>query len=116
MTEITDDKWHHIAGTYDKKSLKIYVDGVLEGEMAVIDNPDTTTGVLRFGVRVGGGNPLKGVLDEVALYSVALEKEKIQEIMNNGFVSVVESIEPLDKLTVTWSNIKVNGNFVRCKF
>ena len=61
-------------------------------------------------MRIGAVNgiPAKGVIDEVALFSVALEEEDIQEIMNNGLAEALQilAVDPAEKLTVTWGGIK----------
>lgn len=105
-TNIIDNEWHHVAGTYDQKSLKLYVDGVLEGEVTTTDKPDSTPGMLRFGVRVGGGNPFRGILDEVGLFNVAISNDDINNIIANG-LSPKNTVSPLGKIAYTWGNIKV---------
>lgn len=107
-TVITDDEWHHVAGTYDKKFMKIYVDGVMEGQMAESGSPDKTPGVLRIGVRINGGNPLMGVLDEVGIFNVALTEANLKSIMEQGFERAlgISAVEPTSKLTTTWGSIK----------
>jgi hypothetical protein len=105
-TNIIDNKWHHVAGTYDQKSLKLYFDGILEREMTVTDNPDTTPGVLRFGVRVGGGNPFKGTLDEVGLFNVAISSDDVKNIIANGLFPK-SAVSSSDKIACMWGSIKV---------
>lgn len=104
-TVVTDEEWHHIAGTYDKSFMKIYVDGVMEGQMAATDDPDTTTGVIRLGVRINGGNAFNGILDEVALFNVALSDSEIKSIMDNG-LATDHAVSPSGKTAHTWGDIK----------
>ncbi len=106
-TLLTDGEWYHMAGTYDGTSIKAWVNGVMEaqtGEQGEPDNPENEP--LRIGAV--NGLPAKGVIDEVALFNVALEEEDIQEIMNNGLAKTLQiiAVEPAEKLAVTWGGIK----------
>ena len=106
-TVLTNGEWHHMAGTYDGTLIKSWVNGVMEaqtGEQGEPDHPEDEP--LRIGAV--NGIPVKGVIDEVALFSVALEEEDIQEIMNNGLAEALQilAVAPAEKLTLTWGRIK----------
>lgn len=106
-TSLTDGEWHHMAGTYDGTFIQSWVNGVMEGqtgEQGEPDNPDVEP--LRIGAV--NGIPAKGIIDEVALFNVALEEEDIQEIMNNGLEKTLNiiAVESAGKLTVTWGRLK----------
>ena len=49
----------------------------------------------------------KGLVDEVAIFNVALKEEDIQTIMAKGFMGML-SIAPSGKLTTTWALIKAH--------
>ena len=68
------------------------------------DHPDAEA--LRIGAV--NGIPVKGIIDDVALFSVALEEEDIQEIMNNGLQKTLNiiAVESAGKLAVTWGRLK----------
>jgi len=77
---IEDKEWHHIAVTYDGNNLNLYLDGKLFSTkktfgavMPVNNNP----------LRIGGDplhhNFFNGVIDEVKIYSRALNNEEIQQ-------------------------------------
>lgn len=53
----------------------------------------------------GAGWDFTGVIDEVGVFNVALSKDDIKDIMNNGF-SYIMKVSPIDKLTTTWAIIK----------
>ena len=105
-TMIADSKWHHVAGTYDKKALRMYVDGVLETEEAFSDTPDTMAGPLRIGLDSNVLYPAKGVIDEVGVFSVGLALNEIEKIMNSGLKSAT-AVFPSGKLTTIWGEIKM---------
>jgi len=107
QTVLTDGEWHHMAGTYDGAFIKSWVNGVIEGQTGEQGEPDQPE---EEPLRIGAVNgiPAKGVIDEVALFSVALEEEEIKEIMNNGLEVALQilAVDPKEKLTVTWGRIK----------
>lgn len=87
-TMIADSKWHHVAGTYDKKALRMYVDGVLETEEAFSDTPDSTDGPLRIGLDSNKQYPAKGIIDEVGVFKSALTEDEIESIMTKGLSGI----------------------------
>ena len=96
-------QWYHFAGTFDGKTLRVYVDGELEGETP--NNSPITPSDLDFWI--GGddfGRPtdhFPGKIDEVRIYEKALSRANIQKVMNTP-----QDVEPQGKLTTTWANIK----------
>jgi hypothetical protein len=69
----------HVAGTYDGLNSKVYVNGVLTATGAT-DTASVVSGTstIYLGNNVGGTRPLRGLLDEVAVYSRALPLSEIQ--------------------------------------
>jgi hypothetical protein len=73
--------WHHLAGTYDGTTMKIYVDGVVVAQQAASGTIATTTNNLNIGSKTPGGtlgNHFLGALDDVRVYGVALPPEYIR--------------------------------------
>ena len=106
-TIITDDKWHHLAGTYDMKSVKSYVDGVVEAEAPFDGKPDFSPGALNIGDCPGFTYPVKGIMDEVALFNVAFDKKTINTIMTKGLEGAgALAISSTGKLASAWASIK----------
>lgn len=75
-------RWYHLAGTFDGRYLRIYVDGELVGEREapgrLADDPVTTY------VGHGDGDWFIGRIDEVRLWKVARSAREIQETMHTG--------------------------------
>ena len=101
---IDSGKWVHFAGTYDSDSgdAKTYIDG-----------KETHSGKgsgklsAEWGVNAGIGHHkndrwYQGLLDEYYIFSRALSEAEINQVKAGEFLSV----EPEQKLTTTWSNIK----------
>ncbi|MFQ6040153.1 MAG: LamG domain-containing protein [Candidatus Poribacteria bacterium] len=103
---IPPDEFGHVAATYDGVEMKIYVNGELDVKQArPAQNTDTVTPVL-IGARFTGGNPsnfFNGVLDEVALFNVALTKDDIKAAMRSLSPSAVSLS---GKIALTWGSIK----------
>jgi hypothetical protein len=103
---VVDGKWHHVAATYDKKNLKIFVDGEPSGQIALTGTLSTCDAPFTIGAQPEGGGPLQGIIDEVSLFKVALADEDIKRIYTDGLKSLVSPVESNGKLAVTWGAIR----------
>lgn len=79
-TEVQPETWYHVATTYDGSTLKLYVNGELDGSMTV-DSP-----MVSYPVPLTMGDnpepyPLDGMLDEVRLWDVARSEKEIRRFM-----------------------------------
>jgi len=101
------NKWYHIAWTLDKQKEVAYVNGIRLGEHTKA-NEGTKPGLhtLDIGRRQGGGIPLSGAVDEVAIFNVALGEDDIKLAAEKSLKSGGLAVSPLRKLTTTWANIK----------
>ncbi len=106
-TPIADDKWHFIAGRADASSGKasIWVDGKMEAEVDFNkkDGYGTSEGVFHIGRHYD--RYTAGIIDDVALFNVALEEEDMDSLMDNG-VETAAAVDPVNKLATTWGRIK----------
>jgi len=105
-TEISDEEWHHIAGSYDLETLLLYVDGVVDAEGIYGGDPDFMDDPLMFGS--GEIWPYQGILDDIGIFSKALSADDIGNIMDNGLNQAlnVSAASSAGKLTATWGGIK----------
>ncbi len=98
----------HVAVIYDGVEMKIYINGELNAkqDMTGANNTDTVTPVL-IGARFNNGVPgelFTGVLDEVALFNVALSEKDIKSVIENGLSKA--PVETAGKLSITWGLLK----------
>ena len=104
---VTDDKWHFVAGVYDEKNLIPYVDGEQFNPRGAAGKPATSNAPLIIGAQGpdGRNGPLKGIIDEVAVYDTALDEDELAEVMES-LTKQFQSVEATGKLTVTWGHLK----------
>lgn len=83
VAALLDDRWHHIAFTWDGLRMIVYIDGALEHSASQTITPATIgTPSLLLGAATPGdqrGSP-NGFLDEVALFDRALDPSEVQSL------------------------------------
>jgi|GEM_PF-43358 len=82
--------WHHIAGTYDGKRMKVYVDGVEKASKSLVDESidyepenDLVIGIYQDNNEI---YPFKGQIKEVRLWNKVRSPEEIQADMAKSLV------------------------------
>ena len=106
MTPVTSGEWYHVAATYDKSSSKLYINGELDAEGAFSVTPNVTDVPFIVGRADNGTYKLQGAVDELALFSVALDDQDIEAIMTGGLRATVAAVSPSARLSTTWAGIK----------
>ena len=106
-TEIGDDKWHFVVGRADADAGKasIWIDGKMEHEADFNAKDGYGTGEGVFHIARHYDRYTEGIIDDVAIFNVALEEEDMNNIMDNG-VETAAAVEPVNKLTTTWGRLK----------
>ena len=56
---------------------------------------------------VSGGRFYAAIIDDVAIFNVALDNDDIETLMNDG-LKTAAAIEPSDKLATIWAAIKAD--------
>jgi len=80
------NQWTHVAATYDGSTMKVYLNGQFQSQLAFTNGIFPGTGDLAIGAAVGGvpaGEyiyPFAGRIDEPAIYNRALAAAEIQGI------------------------------------
>jgi len=110
-TLVKKGEWTHIAGTYDGKLMKLYINGVAEKELKTDGNANfngewagkiaTPADTLQLKY---SAESYTGAMDEIILFSRALSADEIKQL-TRGWKSAL-SVESKDKLAVTWGSIK----------
>jgi N-acetylneuraminic acid mutarotase len=91
---INDGNWHHVAVSHDGDTTKLYVDGMLD--VAAAKTLSTSLNYFRIGMR---GNNISeqfdGNIDEVSIWSTALDQNQIREWMTKKLNVSHDSINNL---------------------
>jgi hypothetical protein len=111
-TSVKPGEWTHIAGTYDKKSIKTYVNGVLDAEtpntegLFASDVPAWIGGYGSVGDKDFNGNRhFPGVVDEARYWNGALDADTIKKNMNVSTPNML-AVDPKFKMATMWGVIK----------
>jgi hypothetical protein len=85
-TTISPDAWHHLAGTFDSSSGKarLYQDGELDSEVTGASSPIPNDANLRIGMNNADSEPLRAIIDEIAVWSRPLSQEEVRELHSRG--------------------------------
>ena len=107
-TVVADGNWHHVAESSDGDTMRLYIDGQVDGEAPIggklaINGEDP----LWIGARPGDV-AATGVIDEVGFFTQALSEDELQTVMNDGLATLA-AVEPLKKMAATWGKLK-NGS------
>ncbi len=105
------NKWIHIAGTYDGANIRLYVNGILKSVIAATGDVDwVATNPTKF--TIGSyidddeNNPFNGKIDEVSVWSKALNINEIRDRM----CKKITTSDPLNPYMVSYFNFDENLN------
>ena len=103
MPDFGPDKWYHIAVTWDGSRVIVFANGSEIGSEDLGGIGRKNEQSLYIGGQKGTGRLFQGVIDEVAVFNVALSAADIQTVMNQGIAAAVSSD---GKLATTWATMK----------
>ena len=115
---INDGVWHHVCGTYDGGYVRTYIDGVLDGAVAFAGGAIAYDSDPR--VRIGVNNYVgstevyfwSGALDEIGVWSRALDAEEILSLYNAGLGEQYPFTTPAPTTTSITAYYKMDGSSV----
>ena len=104
-TAIKDDKWHHLAGTFQTNTLKIYLDGVLKNTVTTSNVPGWNSASTIF-IGGNGAEVFKNndCLNDIRFYNHCLSDKEVQEI-SKGLVLHYK----FDDNNISSNNLVKNG-------
>jgi hypothetical protein len=76
------NQWSHLAATYDGTTLRLYVNGIQVGTLAVAGAMQASNGVLRIGGNNIWGEYFQGRIDDLMIYNRVLSAGEVQADMN----------------------------------
>ena len=105
--QLPAEEWTHLAATYDGSQMKLYYDGEMKVEQDAKGKIDTNDVPVSVGRNSEGNREhYIGLIDEVAIWSVALDEDEINQAMDRVF-----AVEPEGKLPTRWGALK--GGYLR---
>ena len=100
--QLPPKKWTHLAATYDGSKMKFYYNGEIEVEGDAKGKIDTNDVPVSIGRNSEGNREhYIGLVDEVAIWNVALSDAEVQQAMDQVF-----AVEAVGKLSVRWADLK----------
>lgn len=117
-TTLVNGVTYHVAFTYDGTTIRVYVNGVLDGSTAFAGPLAVKTARMAIGVlRAGGGSPvtwpMDGRIDEVAIYGTALSASRLYAHYLAGtsfYAPTVLADAPLTYLRLGGNALDSSGN------
>ncbi|MFQ6039233.1 MAG: LamG domain-containing protein [Candidatus Poribacteria bacterium] len=104
-----DGEWYHFAFTIAKSIAVLYIDGAQLGADKPLVNLVLSDTGRNLTIGSAGTNwYFDGIIDEVAIFNVALSENDIGSIMTKGLEKAtgMTAVSPSGKLTNTWGDIK----------
>ena len=105
------DTWYHVAGVFDGKKLSIFVDGKMESEQGQEGKITESDWPIIIGSYAGLGYKSNAIIDELAVFNVALSKDDINLLVKDG-LDKIATVSAKRKLTATWGAIKGTSEFL----
>ena len=101
-------KWAYMTATYDGvNEIRVYENGEVIGSSERGKPPPQDNSEVNIGGMSGQKRSLfRGLLDEVAIFSVALRKDDMKNLMKNGVRQAMLDVASLNKLATSWGAIK----------
>jgi len=81
------DRWYHVAGVYDGKERRIYIDGELDAREAV-------TGTIARGGAINIGKDFAGTIDEMRVWNRAISEAEVEQAMREDLGKVQAQLRP----------------------
>ena len=98
---ITSNTWHHIVGTYDGSTMRLYVDGAINATKSVTGSIDHYSAPVYIGVNGALNEAFKGYIDETGVWNRTLSASEVSTLYNMGTGMSYENITGSDNVPVT---------------
>jgi hypothetical protein len=115
---VTTGAWHHVAAVYDSpaQSLKLYIDGTLDGETNAFPAVQFDSDALRIGINNDEtAGDWAGLIDEVRIWQKALDETNLVQVMRTrltgGETGLITCLNFDDGTAADLSGYHNNGAF-----
>ena len=91
---LTDLQWHHVAGTFDGKKMRVYLDGLEIGSRKkpgrLISGGKADASI---GSHSGTSEFFQGAIDDMRIFNIALTGEQIAKLYEKGLSAIGTKVE-----------------------
>jgi Tol biopolymer transport system component len=96
--QVVDGQWHHCAGTYDGRFMRVYLDGREAGSLERAGKLQVQNDQVAFiGSSSGDGEFFQGSLDDLRIYREALSAEQIAQLNQQGIQAIARLSAEMEK-------------------
>ena len=110
VTALQAQRFYHVACIWDGLELRLYLDAILNKSVPQTITPAANGGPLVIGQYGGNVDYLKGVVDEVRIFNIAVTQANLQLDMNAAVQSTPDTVPPSVSMTSPLNNATVSGN------
>jgi hypothetical protein len=113
--------WMHVAATYDGAVLKLYINGVEDASLTLINPPaiNTNSLIIGIGAQPDGQSKFKGSIDDARIYNIALNPSDILNIVAEATPVAPRLVGPanssigitINPLTLTWNTVATASSY-----
>lgn len=108
--ELPAKEWLHLVGTWNGTQNRIYVNGELQATADAAQAPWASPEEVYIGADPGCGRrgQWNGVMDEVAIFNVALSDAQVTELGEgiDAALGNTTPVDPIGKIATTWGKLK----------
>lgn len=104
--KVNDGQWHFIAGTWDGKVIRTFIDGKESSKLACAGELGINNDPLFIGSRGGTQRFMNGFIDEIKVYNRALSEEELKRDMVDPAANL--AVSAFGKIASTWGHLKSN--------
>ena len=83
-SSLTTNNWFHYVYVHDNIGVKIYLNGILLGDTLISGGLTNNSLPIRIGQRPNGSHPFNGEIDDIGIWSRALDSCEIKDLYNAG--------------------------------
>ena len=98
-------EWSLVTETYDGTNIRIYLNGELDKEQAMVINTQPGIGTIGTHVWPQREERFVGTIDEVSIYNRELDAEEVMQNFEAGPLAV--AVNASGNLALTWGGIKL---------
>lgn len=93
------NSWYHVAGVFDGTTMKLYINGQLQGSNTASGTISTSSSTMYLGENpTWSGRYFCGTIDEVRIWSVARSETEIQSEMGNELTGAESGLQAYYKM------------------